>query len=46
MSQTALILCATVLWGSLAAVVLAAPAMLSALLYDEVRGARQKADRR
>jgi hypothetical protein len=45
-SQTALLLCATLLWGSLAAVVLAAPAMLSALLYDEIRSNRRHVDRR
>lgn len=43
MSQTFLLLCAAGLWGSLAAVVLAAPAVLPALLFDELRGNRRRA---
>ena len=42
MSQTVLILCATLLWGSLAAVVLAGPAILPVLLFDEFRGNRRR----
>lgn len=42
MSQTALVLSAALLWGSLAAVVLAAPAILPVLLFDEFRGDRRR----
>ena len=42
MSQTVLVLCATLLWGSLAAVVLAAPAVLPVLLFDEFRSNRRR----
>jgi hypothetical protein len=45
MSQTFLFLLAAGLWGSLAAVVLAAPAVLPALLYDEVKSNRRRAPR-
>ena len=44
MSQTVLILCATLLWGSLAAVVLAAPAILPVLLFA-LRGNRPRPTR-
>jgi len=42
MSQPALVLCATLLWGSLAAVILAAPAILPVLLFDEFHGNRRR----
>ena len=42
MSQTVLILGATLLWGSLAAVLLAAPAVLPILLFDEYRSNRRR----